>query len=256
MTKSILWWLLAGVGMVGVSGCGDDTGTGGAGGSPDTGGTPNTGGENAGGESAGGDSAGGENAGGEGGGAMTSGLESSHAGMELGDWMALYWTWNLGGDQEPVVGDRTFLPIPNGTDEDEDGVFTGELDFELPASQGFVLPMFVWIGETYEGGDPPDDDPSMPPEAAFVGMDLVLTLDGEEILNTAGLGGYYFDATDFAETIVYETPTDYGAIGAIWVKGVGVLHAPLTPGAHVLHLEELNEELGLGFSNTWNITVP
>ncbi len=263
MRRHLLWGLLAGVGVLAFSGCGDDTGTGGAGGTPNTGGTPSTGGDNAGGDNAGGDNAGGDNAGGdnaggEGGGAMTNGLENSHGGMDLGQWMALYWTWSLGGDQGPSEGDRTFLPLPDATDEDGDMVFTGELDFELPAGQGFVLPMFVWLGETYEGGDPPDDDPSMPPEAFFTGMDLVLTLDGEVLLDSAdgNLADYYTDAEDFAETITYATPTDYGAVGPMWVKGVGVLHAPLATGAHVLHLEELNSDAGVGYSNTWNITVP
>ena len=57
------------------------------------------------------------------------------------------------------------------------------------------------------------------------------------------------------ETILYDAPTDYGSIGAIWVKGIGFLHAPLPAGEHVLHLVEYNDEIGVGYDNTWTITV-
>ena len=50
-------------------------------------------------------------------------------------------------------------------------------------------------------------------------------------------------------------PTDYGAVGALWVKGIGVLHGPLEPGMHVLHLQESSDAFMGGYSNTWNITV-
>ena len=56
-------------------------------------------------------------------------------------------------------------------------------------------------------------------------------------------------------TIPYDMPTDYGAVGALWVKGIGVLHGPLEPGMHVLHLQESSDAFMGGYSNTWNITV-
>jgi hypothetical protein len=187
-----------------------------------------------------------------------SGVETEHGGLSLAEWMKLYWTWNLGGDQVGYEQDRMFLPLPAGTDRDMDMVFTGMIDVELAATDGFVLPMFAWIGETYENGDPVDDDPENPPEATFTGMNIVVTLDDVAILDSAtdDLSQFYWDAVDFDETIMYPMPTDYGAVGAIWVKGVGFLHAPLAPGEHVLHLEEFNDEFMFGYSNTWNITVP
>lgn len=187
-----------------------------------------------------------------------SGVETEHGGVPLAEWMKLYWTWNLGGDQEDRHMDLMFLPLPDSTDPDMDMVLAGEIDVELAAADGFVLPMFVWNGETYENGDPPDDDKGFPAEEAFTGMDIVVTLDDEIIIDSAtdDLGAFYWDAIDFDEPIVYPMPTDYGAVSAIWVKGVGFLHTPLAPGEHVLHLEEFNEELMVGFSNTWNITVP
>ena len=188
-----------------------------------------------------------------------SGVETEHGGLALAEWMKLYWTWNLGGDQVGFEQDRMFLPLPDSTDRDMDMVFAGEIDVELAATDGFVLPMFVWYGETYENGEPVDDDKGFPTEESFTGMDIVVTLDGNVIIDSAtnDLSQFYWAAIDFDETIIYPVPTDYGAIGAIWVKGVGFLHAPLAPGEHVLHLEEFNDlDFMIGYSNTWNITVP
>jgi hypothetical protein len=177
--------------------------------------------------------------------------------MELGEWMKLYWTWLLSGSGANGMGDRVFLPLPDATDPDMDGIFSGETDVTIAPTDGFVWPLFVWIGETYENGDPPDDDPSMPTQATFTSTEIVITLDGQTVFDSMvdDLNDYYFDAIDFDMTITYPMPTDYGAVGAIWVKGVGVLHTPLSPGQHVLHLEEFNTDFMVGYSNTWNITV-
>lgn len=88
------------------------------------------------------------------------GVETAHGGLDLGEWMSLYWQSALGGEQGGSEQDRIFLPLPAGADRDGDMIYTGETDVTMSASDGFVLPMFVWIGETYENGDPVDDDPS------------------------------------------------------------------------------------------------
>lgn len=69
------------------------------------------------------------------------------------------------------------------------------------------------------------------------------------------LADFFFEPQLFEPTIPYDMPTDYGAVGAIWVKGIGLLHVPLEPGEHTLHLVLLSEDAGVGYDNTWNITV-
>ena len=90
--------------------------------------------------------------------------------------------------------------------------------------------MFVWVGETYMSGTPPDDDVTMPPDVSFTTMRVVVTLDGVNIIDTTrgdDLTRFFFPAQRFDATIPYPMPTSAGAIGAIWVKGIGFLHAPL-----------------------------
>jgi hypothetical protein len=184
-------------------------------------------------------------------------LETEHGGRSLGQWMQSYWQWNLTGTGTARSGDVVFLPIPNGTDPDGDMTFTGSMDVSMSASDVFAMPLFVWVGETY-GGTMPDDDPASPTRADFVATHLVLTLDGNTVLDSghgSDLSPYYFDAQHFDATITYPMPTSYGATGAIWVKGLGILHVPLSRGTHVLHLVERNDAAGVGFDNTWNITV-
>ncbi len=277
MNRSLLWSLVFGVSVVA---CGDDaSGSGGGGGgsssgddatAASTGGTPTssstgsspqgTGGSGDGGDattSAGGH--GGESGtggGGEGGGGT--GIETSHGGLELDEWMKAYWEWALGADQEGFIQDRTFLELPAGTDDDGDGVYTGQIDIALSVEDGWAVPIQAWIGETYENGDPPDDDPDgFPLEDVFTSMDIVITLDGEVIIDSAvdDLSLFYWDSIFFDETIPYDAPTDYGAVGAVWTKGLGYLHTPLPPGEHVLHLVSYVEDFAVGYDNTWNITV-
>lgn len=191
---------------------------------------------------------------------------SSAFGRTLGEWMGLYWTWALGGDQADHEGNVRFLPIPSGElvsgsfTPDDPGVLVGSLDAALAPGEAFALPVVAWIGETY---DPdlgnPDDVPFDP--SVFVGTHAVVTLDGEPIMDsTAGdLEDFYYGPVDFDETIVYDAPTDYGAVGAIWVQGIGFVHHPLSVGTHELALESEiileDYNLGVRFENTWTIVV-
>lgn len=187
------------------------------------------------------------------------GVETDHGGHTLGEWMKMYWQWNISGSATARSGDIVFLPLPNATDPDGDHIFTGEINTDLAAADGFALPMFVWVGETYMGGMPANDDPALPPATSFTGMRVVVTLDGVNIIDSMhdNLQQYFFAAQNFDATIPYAMPTSYGAIGAIFVKGIGFLHAPLAVGTHTLHLEEFNSDpmVNTGFSNTWHITV-
>jgi hypothetical protein len=188
--------------------------------------------------------------------ACAGGVEVEHNGKPLGDFMKAFWTQALGGGGADTLQGRTFLKLPEGTDEDNDGTSTGTGTQTLAASNGFVLPMFVWVGERYNNGDP-DDDPAEPSKDFFLATDVTVTLDGTQIIpgEDGKLDQFFFEPVFFDAPIAYETPTDYGADAALWVKGIGFLHAPLPTGAHTLHLVERNEEAGVGFDNTWTLTV-
>lgn len=183
------------------------------------------------------------------------GVEAAHGGVSLGGYMKAYFGWAIGGAAETRLGDRMFLPTPQGTDNGS-GVLVGTQDVTLAAADGFVLPLFVWIGESYNNGTA-DDDPAAPPlRDAFLATQLHVTLDGVTIVDdTLGLGEYWFDAETFDTPLTYPAPTSYGSIAAIWVKGMGFLHAPLATGTHTLHLVETNTGLGVAWDNTWNLTV-
>jgi hypothetical protein len=186
----------------------------------------------------------------------TSGVETSHGGTDLATWMKQYWTWTISGTGTGRSGDMAYLPLPNATDPDGDGTFTGVLDTTLAAADGFVLPMLAWVGERYDDGTP-DDDRTHFSEADFAATTVTVTLDGTKIIDSAAgpINDYYYGPLDFDAPIVYPAPSDYHSIAAIWVQGIGFLHAKLTAGVHTLHLQEHNAAMGLGYDNTWNITV-
>jgi hypothetical protein len=172
----------------------------------------------------------------------------SHAyGKSLGEWMELYWTWFLGGDQEARVGSVVFLPIP----------MDGEEDVTLKVGEKFVLPMLVIVGETYtEASGSPDDNPADYPLELFTAFTVKITLDGKPIIDSdvEDIADYYFEPQWFDEPVEYLEPADSGAVAAIWVTGLGFVHPPLSKGAHVLNL--LIEYDGQGvYDNTWYIDV-
>ncbi len=175
--------------------------------------------------------------------------QSKAFGKSLGSWMELYWTWFLGGDQPGQVKSVVFLPLPE----------EGELDVTLGKGEKFVLPMFVYIGETYLPElEIPDDDPAFIPDEFFTDANVLIMLDGEPIIDSEvdDLNEYFFGPEYFDEPIEYAAPTWYGADSAIWVKGIGFVHNPLPPGEHTLTLY-ITDNFGFGieFFNTWYITV-
>jgi len=194
-------------------------------------------------------------------------------GKTLADWMRLYYTWRFGGDQENPEGQVHFLPIPageyqggSGTPEDP-VILEGHADVTLPSGASFFLPIAVWYGEEYapdvEGVINPD--PEMP-EEVFDATEILVTLDGRPIITTADKWDYYVPPEYFEGTIFYDEPTDYGAIGAVFVQGFGFLHRPLPVGTHVLTLDSslilqpgvypnAPDGFGVEFHNTWTITV-
>ena len=187
-------------------------------------------------------------------------------GKSLSEWMVLYQTWALGGDQANHVGRVQFLPIPQGEPVmgtgtlDDPLVLAGELDVTLSPGTPFVLPVSVLIGETYipELGYP-DDSPF--DASIFTESDVLVTLDDRSLIdsNVDDLRDFYIGPVDFDPTIFYEEPTNYGSIGAIFVQGIGFVHPPLSKGSHSLQLlseiriPEFNYHII--FMNEWTITV-
>jgi hypothetical protein len=188
------------------------------------------------------------------------------ANPNLGFWMNAYWTWALGGDQADRIGNTIFMPLPEGVPISEDcpTILVGELDVTLKVGEQFVMPMFAFVGETYLE-DIPDDNPDDIPQELFTSATVVLKMDGKVVLDSSvkDLDRFFFDATYFDEPIFYGEPTEYGSIGAIWVKGIGFIYPPLPPGQHKMELfvDTGLDLIGSGgictlqFINTWNITV-
>jgi len=189
--------------------------------------------------------------------------QSSAYGKPLAEWMKIYWTWFLGGPQAGAVKNVTFLPVPAGVPSDIDPtVAVGELDVSLANGQALALPMFTFYGESYlpETGLA-DDDSSFPPADVFTSAEVLIKLDGKIILDSSkdDLSPFYFDPQYFHKPIVYAEPSSYGSDAAIWVKGIGFVHPPLSTGKHRLELFVYNHTdfgFGLfGYANTWNISV-
>ena len=181
-------------------------------------------------------------------------------GTSLGDWMQSYWAWALGGEQERSRKRIVFLPIPQGEPSEQDpSLSIGEQDVTLRPGEGFALPVFVYIGETYLEPQVPDDDPLFPPADVFTNARVEVVLDGKTIIDADNLEDFYFDAQFFDDPIPYDEPTEYApdvhAIGALWVKGIGFVHGPLSKGEHTLELFVYSDAFGFGFQNTWHITV-
>ena len=99
------------------------------------------------------------------------------------------------------------------------------------------------------------------PENISAFNDFLVTIDGRTVARKAAgrSSPLYSSARDFDEPILYDEPTGYGSIGALWVQGFSLVHGPLSPGRHVmkLHSTLLIEDLDLGlqFENTWIINV-
>jgi hypothetical protein len=191
-------------------------------------------------------------------------------GKTLSEWQRLYWTWALGGSLEGQVDDVLFMPIPQGVPDDGEGtpkdptIFVGELDVMLTPDTAFVMPVFVFIGESYAEKDEPDD-PSQFPAKIFTNAKVLVKLDNHPLINSRleALSKYFFPTADpdgavsFDPLIPYYPPQPRGSLNAdaaLWVKGLGFVYPPLSVGEHTLTLF-VDSRLGFGFCNTWHITV-
>ena len=178
----------------------------------------------------------------------------------LAQWQATYWYWALGdaddagvdfatdGGGNTTVGNVVLMPIPNAPG---DGT-PGSVDVTLNSGESFFLPLADELGTSYTDGTPPDDFVSV---NVFKTLDIRFKIDGVAVVTAANVMDYYskyeFDP---------EIPIDFPPIDSvIWVQGIGILHAPLSPGKHTMTLDVKNTMAAFGsffeYHNTWNIRV-
>lgn len=198
---------------------------------------------------------------------------SNAFGQSFAEWMRDFWAWTYGGVGQPLQANNVlFLSIPApATWEDWAGkpIGIGELNVTVKPGTKIVLGVLAWIGETYDPAyiDPstgkpiPNDQPWPQSEFLPPNGEAVITLDGVPLVDASNLADFYYEPINFKETLWYATPTDYHSIGAIWVQGIGVVLPPMSAGTHTLTLYSWDSWMnlygdgGLGWSNTWHITV-
>jgi hypothetical protein len=174
----------------------------------------------------------------------------------LAEFEEVYARWSFGqlsvptdSNGNPVVKNVVLMPVPFTAGDGTPGV----ADVTLKCGQSFMLPFFAEFGTSYRDSTPPDP---FEPLSLFETLDIKFSVDGVTLVNTSNVMSY-FSKFEFDPEIPIDD-TFFKAV--IWFEGVGVLHTPLTPGKHVLKLDERNTEPGFGglleYHNTWNITVP
>ena len=173
----------------------------------------------------------------------------------LAEYQETYYRWSFGDKTLPVDAfgnavekNVVMLPIPPTAG---DGT-PGTQDVTLGSGEAFMLPLFGELGTSYRDGTPPDP---FEPISIFTTLDISFSIDGKQVISTDNVLRY-FSKFNFEPAI----PIDHPVIeGIIWLEGVGILQSPLSPGQHVLQLDEKNNEPGFGgileYHNTWNITV-
>lgn len=173
----------------------------------------------------------------------------------LAEYQETYYRWSFGDKTLPldafgnaVEKNVVMLPVPQTPG---DGT-PGTQNVTLGSGEGFVLPLFGELGTSYRDGTPPDP---FEPISIFTTLDIAFSIDGKQVISTENVLRYFSKFT-FDPPI----PIDHPVIEAvIWLEGVGILQSPLSPGQHVLKLDEKNNEPGFGgileYHNTWNITV-
>jgi len=184
---------------------------------------------------------------------------SARGSGSLGKQLLASHAWLSVPAQRDHFGNARFLPLPAGTLDPDRNVYVGQEEATLKPNEGFFLPIFYWFGEKY--GDGSADDPAFPAPADFLAAEVLITLDGEVILDSAeGLDDNYVDTTYYPNPIVYPEPTPYDSVSTYFVKGLCTQHGPMSPGTHELHLVITSDFIeGLagfaGWDNTWTITV-
>ncbi|HXJ76268.1 MAG TPA: hypothetical protein VNM37_25645, partial [Candidatus Dormibacteraeota bacterium] len=126
------------------------------------------------------------------------------------------------------------------------------LDVTVNNDQPFVLPLWVLLGTSYTDGTAPDP---FVPDSVLQTLDILFTIDGTTVINRGNAGDYYSKFA-FKPTIPINSPP-YASV--IWFQGIGITHAPLTPGTHTFALRAKNTQAAFGaffeYNNTWTMTV-
>jgi hypothetical protein len=188
-------------------------------------------------------------------------------GKTLTEWTSTYWRWALGGGDpsQSMVGRVQLMPLPagvpvggTGTPEDPT-VYKGQLEITLPPGTPFVLPLFAWIWERYDGYPAVPDDTPIDDEVALASGQPTLTIDGKTIITDANKAAFYVPATAFDPIVVYPEPSWYGSVAAVSFQSVAFVSPPLPPGTHVIHLYEPMSLAAWNYyviyDNTWVVTV-
>jgi hypothetical protein len=173
----------------------------------------------------------------------------------LAEYQETYYRWEFGDKTLPVDAfgnaiekNIAMLPIPQTPGDGTPGTQA----VTLSSGEGFVLPLFGELGTSYRDGTPPDP---FEPISIFTTLDIKFSIDGKQVISTDNVLRYY-SKFNFEPPIPIDDPV---ILGIIWLEGVGILQGPLSPGEHVLKLDEKNNEPGFGgileYHNTWNITV-
>ena len=166
-----------------------------------------------------------------------------------------YWRWLYGNITLPsdangnaVSGGIAMLALPNAPG---DGT-PGSINLTLSAGEPFFLPLFGEIGTSYTDGTPPDDFLNLD---IYRTLDIKFTIDGKTLVTTQNVMNYYAQG-------LFNPPMPFQVANLdslIWFQSVGVLHAPLSVGTHVMKLDVRNTIPAFGafgeFHNTFNITV-
>jgi hypothetical protein len=198
--------------------------------------------------------------------------DSRAYGQTLAEWLSTYWRWYYTGADpaQSTVGRVKLMPLPAGTQISgswtpaDPALLRGQLAITLPSGTPFVLPLFAWVWERYNNGNP--DDVPMNNAVALGAAHPLLTIDGQRVLSDRNKEEFFVPLTPFDPIVVYPAPTSYGSIAALSFQSLGVVGLPLSVGTHVIHLYEpeiipagayfgFPDGYGVIFDNTWIITV-
>jgi hypothetical protein len=187
-------------------------------------------------------------------------------GKTLAEWLTLWATWNLGGDQAGQVGRVVFLPQPGseliGLDPNNPDllIYEGSLDLTLRPGTPLVISQQMY-GETYLE-DFPDDDPQILVDLGVVETsETLVRLDGVPLMQGtgAGLKKFLVGPVYFDEPIFYDEPQprvpNVNAVGAIWFQAIGFVYPPMAVGEHTLEIVSTLPAFNVEFRYTWHITV-
>jgi len=126
-------------------------------------------------------------------------------GKSLTEWLTCYWQWWAGGSklEESKVGKVQLMPLPAGEHvagsftPDDPGLLVGELDITVPPGTPFVLPLFAWVGESYDPDLGIPDDPPVDDDALLDNVIPVLTIDGRTIIDSGNMANRPRSSTSF-----------------------------------------------------------